>query len=232
MKLRAQLAERWRWIIAGIGCLVVLGLTYPYYQEYLVIFYDPDAVRTFIESFGVWAPAALIGLQVLQVLLAPIPGQVVGVASGYAFGAFWGTVYTMIGVSIGSIIAILGAKRYGRPLVERFVGDDQLEQFDGLTETYGFTPFFLLFLLPGFPDDTVCFIAGLTPMSANLMIVYAIIGRLPGMLALNMTGNSLALMNLDMTILLVFVIAAVSGLSIHQRDRILSYAERRRQKND
>lgn len=225
--------EHWRVLLGLFIAFVALIWFYPSYDHLLAVFYDAEAVRLFIESFGVFAPLVLISLQVFQVLLAPIPGQIIGVASGYAFGTFWGTIYTMIGVALGSIIAIMGAKLYGRPVVERFVSEEQLARFDELTETYGFTPFFLLFLLPGFPDDTVCFIAGLTRLDARKMIIYAIIGRLPGMFALNLTGDSVALADLDMTIMLVFIIAVVSFLSIHQRERILAYAKtRRKQKPD
>lgn len=232
MTIRSWLGDYGRWLLVIVIMVAASVVLYPRYEHLLVVFYDPEAVRSFIESFGVLAPLALIGLQIFQVLLAPIPGQVVGVASGYAFGLWAGVFYTMIGVALGSAIAILGAKRYGRPLVDRFVSDEQMERFDGLTEAYGFTPFFLLFLLPGFPDDTVCFIAGLTPLDGRKMILYSIIGRFPGMFALNMTGDSLALANLNMVIVLVFLIALVSGISVHQRERILAYAKQRREKRD
>jgi uncharacterized membrane protein YdjX (TVP38/TMEM64 family) len=68
-------------------------------------FVDKDNIKDFLERTGPVAPLVFIGLQALQVLVAPIPMQVFGLAGGYIFGAFWGTVYSMIGLTIGSFLA-------------------------------------------------------------------------------------------------------------------------------
>ncbi len=226
-------ADEHRMLLAATVVLAgLVVLFYPYLEPYTFLFHDAEAVRDFIQGFGVFAPLALISLQVLQVLVAPIPGQVLGIAAGYAFGPFWGTVYATIGVALGSLFAIALAARYGRPLVERLVSEKQLDRFDGLTVTYGFTPFFLLFLLPGFPDDTVCLLAGLTPLDKKRMVIYATVGRIPGIIALTITGNSLAIADVETFLLLVAVVAIVSAVSVMERDRILAYAKRRRERRE
>ena len=87
---------------------------------------DVQRVRRFVAGFGPWAPLAFIGLETAQVVLAPLPGAAMDLASGYLFGPAWGTLYSMTGLMIGTIIALGLARRLGRPLVERFVPQQTL----------------------------------------------------------------------------------------------------------
>jgi len=68
---------------------------------------DPDAIRAWVRGFGVLAPAAFVALQVVQVLVAPIPGHVMALVSGYLFGTWEGFLYSMVGVVVGSTAAFL-----------------------------------------------------------------------------------------------------------------------------
>ena len=75
---------------------------------------EPEEARSFVASFGLFAPAVLILLQAMQVVFAPIPGQVLAVVAGYLFGPWWGTLYNVIGITIGSTAAFWLSRRYGR----------------------------------------------------------------------------------------------------------------------
>ncbi|MFB6116108.1 MAG: TVP38/TMEM64 family protein [Candidatus Nanosalina sp.] len=183
---------------------------------------DVEAMRSFIDSYGVLAPLVLIMIQTGQVIIAPIPGPVVGAAAGYAFGVFWGTVYGFIGLSVGSAFAVLSAKKWGRPFVEDILADQTLEKFDSITESHGFLPFFLLFLLPGFPDDAICFIAGLTELDTRKLIVYASLGRLPGLLSLTVFGNGLAFGNLWVMTVTGVAVIIVSLAAYSYREKVYS----------
>ena len=209
----------------GFALLAALGIVL---RPQLELLLNVEELRAFIESFGVWAPLALIAVQVAQVLAAPVPGHVVGTASGYAFGILWGTFYAWIGLTLGSAGAILLSKRYGRPFVEKVVDDSTLNQLDGLTEKHGFLPFFLMFLLPGFPDDAVCFIAGLTNLNKWKMIAYASIGRIPGLLSLTVIGDSLAVGNIALMIGTVLLVALWSLGAWHAREKIINPGEKAR----
>ncbi len=210
-------------ILLGILILVIAAyfLTQPYHR----LLYDVDALRNFIQSFGILAPVVLILIQISQVIIAPIPGPAVGAAAGYTFGVFWGTVYGFIGLAIGSTIAILLAKKYGRPMVEKIVSDEKMEEFDHLTEEHGFLPFLLLFLLPGFPDDAICFIAGLTEIDTRKLILMASLGRVPGLLSLTVFGNSLALGQIEILLATGVIVLAVSALAWLAREKIIQPGE-------
>lgn len=153
---------------------------------------EPEAVRAYVASYGPWAPVAFMGLQVVQVVLAPIPGQLLGVAGGYLFGPLRGTVYSMVGVTIGSYVVIRGSRALGRPAVERWVDEDVRKRFEDRVRAGGVPVLFLLYLLPAFPDDALCAIAGLTPIRIRTLMVLVVVGRTPSFLLVAYAGSSFA----------------------------------------
>jgi uncharacterized membrane protein YdjX (TVP38/TMEM64 family) len=156
--------------------------------SYSALFRDANLVRQWASSWGMWAPAAIIALQAAQVLLAPIPGQVVGVASGYLFGVMWGTLYSVLGTALGSLCAFVLARRLGRPLVERVVPQETLSRLDHRAKQRGLFFFVLAFLLPFLPDDMICFAAGLTPIPIPALMLAVLAGRPPGILVSTWVG--------------------------------------------
>lgn len=144
---------------------------------------NPARIREWVEGFGLWGPLVSIALNIVQVLLAPLPGQFIGMANGYLYGAWLGTLYSMAGLMVGTTLAMGLARRFGRPLVERLVDGQKLARWDRLASRRGPLFFFLVFLLPFLPDDLVCFLIGLSPLSLPRMVVLAALGRLPGVFA-------------------------------------------------
>lgn len=152
----------------------------------LSFFVDQAKVQEFVIGFGLWALLATTLLHVAQVLLAPIPGQVINVVNGYLFGPVWGTIYSMVGAIVGSSLVMFLARRFGRPWAERLIKKETLERLDGYSRRRGALFFFLIFLLPFLPDDVACFLAGLTPLPLAELIMLAALGRLPGIIVANL----------------------------------------------
>lgn len=149
-----------------------------------------NAVKDFFDSFGAWEQAFFIFVQILQVFFAPIPGQLTGLLGGFLFGFWQGLFLTTIGLAIGSFLAI-GLSRLLRDyVVQKFVPKELLEKFDYLIDKGGLMTFFMIFLLPAFPDDAVCFIAGLTRLSLSKLVLVCVLGRLPGMAVLTFAGTA------------------------------------------
>ncbi len=190
--------------------------------RWLPLLSNSAALREWVQSFGPFAPLAFIAVQVFQVLVAPIPGQALGFASGYLFGAFWGTVYSLVGIVSGTALAVFIARYFGRPYVERVIDPAVLTRFDDLTATHGLSVLFLIFLIPGLPDDALCFAAGLTDIPVRRIVVVAAIGRLPGFLLVNYAGSAAANNNGFQAVLAVTVLLAVSVLGYLYREPLLS----------
>ena len=197
-----------------LGGSILLGRYVPWLT-------DPAAIRDGLESFGPYAPVVFVVVQAIQVVVAPIPGQVLGFASGYLFGTVAGTAYSLLGAAVGSYVVFQISRRYGRTYVERAVDITLVEQFDGLAQRRGLVALFLVFLVPGIPDDAICFVAGLTELRIREMVAVSVIGRLPGYVVVNAAGAQLAADRLTETAILVTVLVALSVLGYVYRATLI-----------
>ena len=150
---------------------------------------DPHKFREYVLSFGPWSAVIFMLFQVLQVVIAVIPGEPVQIAGGYIFGTFWGTVYSTLGITIGYIIVFTSVKLFGFPLVKKFVSKKELEKFSALINSARLeTTIFFLFLIPGIPKDILVYIAGLTPIKPVLFFIIITFARFPAMLGSSFIG--------------------------------------------
>jgi uncharacterized membrane protein YdjX (TVP38/TMEM64 family) len=189
---------------------------------------DPRALRAFVLGFGPFAPVVFVLLQATQVVVAPIPGQVVGLVGGYLFGPVWGTAYSLLGVAVGSTVVFVLSRRYGRPYVERFIVPETVAEFDDLVDSGGLVGLFLVFLIPGLPDDAVCFLAGLTRIPVSKLVLVAVVGRAPGFLLVAVVGADLAAGRASAALWLLGAVSALSLVTYLFRDRIVAGLQRLR----
>ena len=223
----ASADSRRRFLLHLLVALVVVGALTMIVHRNLRFLTNPQELRAFIRGYGVWAPLVLVVLQALQVVLAPIPGQVLAVVAGYLFGAWWGTLYNMIGVTIGSTIAFWLSRRFGRSYVERIVHEDALATFDGISDDSVRLGLFVFFLLPGLPDDVLCFVGGLTRLPLWQLVGIAIVGRAPAFFLVNVVGDLLGTAQFEAAALLAVVILALSAVGYAYRDRLIELFEDR-----
>ncbi len=146
-------------------------------------------MRAFVESLGPFGFLGFILLQIVQVVAAPIPGEVTGLLGGFLYGTVLGVVLSTIGLTIGSYIAFALARTFGRPFVERFVDKRVMKRFDYLLHHRGAFLVFLLFLIPGLPKDYLCYILGLGHLSTTEFLVIGGTGRLFGTILLTLGGS-------------------------------------------
>jgi len=181
--MRNHKARGWLWLTIALATALALGISaalWGWQKPLWVIIRDRSRLQAWVASLGPWGPLATISLNVLQVILAPIPGQFVGVINGYLYGIAAGTLYSLLGLIIGTGMAMALARRFGRPLVERLVPKAQMARWDDITAHQGPWFFFLVFLFPFVPDDITSFLIGLSPLSIPRMLVLVTFGRLPG----------------------------------------------------
>jgi uncharacterized membrane protein YdjX (TVP38/TMEM64 family) len=181
---------------------------------------DPVAVRAWVRGFGPWAPVAFVALQALQVVVAPIPGHVLGLASGYLFGPVAGTAYGLLGAAIGTWVAVVLARRLGRPLVARLVGDDALDRVDDLAGRRGLLALFVTFLVPGLPDNTACPAAGLTDLDVRTVVAVSVVGRAPGYYLSNLAGAGVATGDAALVVAVVGLFVVATALVVRYRRRL------------
>lgn len=163
--------EKHRWlkpvmIVGTILFFILLGvLCLRAWQAGL--FRDMERLQTFIRSCGVWAPLVFILMQIMQILLAFIPGGLLLSGGVAAFGPWLGLLYNMVGTLLGSSLNFAIARRWGRPLAKRLMPEKTWNRYVGWLDENQ-RKFQRLFaaaiLLPFFPDDALCLVAGLTQM--------------------------------------------------------------------
>ena len=179
------------------------------------ILHSRQELKGVIRSFGAYSPLAYVLLQFLQVVIAPIPGGAIEFLGGYIFGAKAGFGYSMIGLFFGSWFAFGLARVFEKIAVEKFVPAETRKKFDYLIGHEGLILSFLLFLIPGFPKDALCYILGLTPMHTGVFLIISTLGRIPGTLMACLQGGKafdaqyktmIVLLGMSTLIILVFYI--------------------------
>jgi uncharacterized membrane protein YdjX (TVP38/TMEM64 family) len=181
--------------------------------------FDPTQVRTRVRAFGPLAPLAFVGLQALQVVLAPIPGQTLAVVGGYLFGPVAGSLYSVLGVTVGSWVVFVASRRLGRPFVERVLADEVLDRFDAFVHDRGVAGLFVVFLLPTFPDDAICALAGLTDLRLRTLVGLVVVGRTPTFVLAAVAGDGLGAARYDLVAGLVVLAAGATLLVYLGRER-------------
>jgi uncharacterized membrane protein YdjX (TVP38/TMEM64 family) len=187
---------------------------------------DPETVRAAIRATGPLAPLAFLTIQALQVLVAPIPGQVLGFVAGYLFGVVLGTALSVAGATVGGYVAFVLARRYGRPVVERLVTADAIALFDGVSADHGRLVLFLFFLVPGLPDDAICFLAGVSEMDTRSFLLASVVGRTPGYFLVALAGAQVADARTTEAAALLVALAALSAFGLLGRRRLTRRFER------
>lgn len=206
-------------LAAVVGAFAVGGLLF---ARLVPAGADPAAVREWVRSFGGLAPVAFVSLQALQVVVAPVPGQVLGFAGGYLFGSVWGTALSVTGATIGSVVVFVLARRLGRPFVEDVLEPAVLAEFDDVVANDGRVALFAVFLVPGLPDDAICLVAGVTRIPIWQLTVVGVLGRLPGYFLVAYAGERAANEAFGETALVLAALAALSVVVYWQRDALLA----------
>jgi uncharacterized membrane protein YdjX (TVP38/TMEM64 family) len=177
------------WLRALIFIAVVGLVTVGVIESGLLNFFmDQARMRRFLDSMGMWGFFGFILLQVVQVVAAPIPGEATGILGGYLYGPVLGVVLSTVGLTLGSFVAFSLSRAFGRPLTDKLVEKSTMERFDYLLHHKGAFLVFLLFLIPGFPKDYLCYILGLGHLTTLEFLTIATSGRLLGTVMLTLGG--------------------------------------------
>jgi uncharacterized membrane protein YdjX (TVP38/TMEM64 family) len=213
-------------ILRGAVALVLIGILIVAGLALIPTLGDRDRIAAVIERAGVWGPLVFIMIQALQVIAAPVSGQVTGLASGFLFGPLLGTVYCAIGGTIGCTVVFLLSRKLGRPFVEAIVNRRVMQRFDYLTGSGGALALLIIFLVPIFPDDIISYIAGLTPVPVGRLVLVALFGRLPGYALFAVAGDRAASADLTVLVAIGLGTALLLVLLYWQRHRVEAFIRR------
>jgi uncharacterized membrane protein YdjX (TVP38/TMEM64 family) len=181
---------------------------------------QPEEFRAWVDSSGIWSRTAFIGMVVLQVIIAIIPGEPLEIGAGYAFGIWEGTLLCLAGVLIGSIIVFLLVRRFGVKLVEVFFSREKIMSLRFLKDRkrVNILAFFIM-LIPGTPKDLLSYFAGLTDMKLSTWVLIVTVARIPSIVTSTIGGGALGMQNYQFAIIVfaVTVLISACGLLIYNR---------------
>lgn len=166
-------------ITVYIFLLIAGAITYVLLRTgFLEVARDEQKFQEFLRRSGTWMAPVFILLQFLQVVVLPIPSTVTVVAGAALFGPLVGSLYSLLGIVTGSLVAFLIGRYAGHRVVAWLIGEETLQKW--LKKIKGKDKLLLsaMFLLPVFPDDVLCFVAGLSSMSLFLFLGVIIISRI------------------------------------------------------
>jgi uncharacterized membrane protein YdjX (TVP38/TMEM64 family) len=140
---------------------------------------DVSGLRSYLLSFGAWAPVVSTLLMVLQAIVAPLPAFLITFANGLAFGAFWGGLLSVFGATVAAAVSFWISRALGRGTVEALVGNTSLESADHWFARYGAYAVLVGRLVPVLSFDVISFAAGLTRMKFPGFLLATVIGASP-----------------------------------------------------
>ena len=169
-----------RSLISGYA-LILLALILTFVLQKTGFFYvvkDAERFQEYLRGAGAWMPALYIVLQYMQVVLLPIPGFVSTAAGVALFGPMRTFLYSFIGVTLGSLTAFVIGRKFGYKAVLWMVGKEDLDKWQKKIKGKDNFVLTAMFLLPVFPDDILCFIAGLSSMTWQYFFIMIVLSRL------------------------------------------------------
>ena len=206
-----------RRIFAGVSLLLLVGLSVwlTWFLWKKVGIFELDHISEFqtrIDSFGAWGWLVALGIQVLQVIVALIPGEVVEVGCGMAFGTWGGLLICLAGSAIGSALIFLLVRKFGVKLVEVFVSREKINSLKFLSNERKLKSIiFLVFFTIGTPKDLLTYFAGLTNIKFHEFLIVSTVARIPSIISSILVGDKLSEGNF-VTSILIFGASAVLGL--------------------
>lgn len=184
----------------------ILGI-YIYLDKFYILFNNPILLKELILSYEPYSLVIFILLQILQVVIFVIPGEVVQIAGGYIYGTIGGTTISMMGIALGSTFAFFIANMLGKKHILKFVSKKHIKFLDKILEYGGNKKIiFVLHLIPGIPKDILGYICGVTEVKFKDFIIYSTLGRIPGIILSTLFGANLV----DKNYMFIGIVSAIT----------------------
>lgn len=200
--------------------LLLVGVVCWYVGNPLVKFAsEPEKFRIWVNSNGVWGRFAYVGMMILQIIAAFLPGEPFEMVAGYAFGTIEGTALCFIASAIGSILVLLLTRKFGIKLVKLFFDDNKINSVNFLhSSPKRILMFAVIFVLPGTPKDLLCYFAGVTDIKMWILILICSFGRIPAIVTSTIGGDALGTKSyiLAIVVLIITFLISFSGVIVYR----------------
>ena len=172
-----------------ITALTIITVLIKFAPEIINMSQNPQSIREYINQFGSASYLVFIMLQILQVIIAIIPGDFFHIAGGFNYGIPLGFLLSFIGLMAGTIIAFYISRLLGYRFIRKFISEEKISKMSKLINTSkGMIGIFIICLIPAIPKDILIYVAGLTPIKASRLFTVYFVSRIPNLLVLVSIG--------------------------------------------
>jgi len=204
--------------------IVLLLLTWLFVKVLYPYMESTEKFRAFLETFGWKGRLILFGLQVLQVVIALIPGEIIELGAGYAYGALQGVLICLAGVALSSSLIFWLTKKIGTPLVEVFISREKINELRFINSEKKLKRLiFLLFFIPGTPKDVLTYFVGLTNIRLSEFLTISLVARIPSVLTSTICGQMLGVEKYVTALIVYGITGLCSAIGYYVYTRIVRH---------
>ena len=186
-----------------------------------------DEAVAFLRNYRSLSVPAYFTAEILQIVVSVLPGQLFQMAAGYLFGFVPGLIYTLIGAVLGTVITFVLARVLGSDAVHLMLGEERSKHYMTLLNSRkAYVITFLIYLIPGIPKDTVCYVAGVSEMKMLPFVIISVAGRMPAMAASVIFGAMYMRHDYTGMIIVAVIVAVVVLICILKRRQIIGRVDR------
>lgn len=205
---------------------LVIGITailFPHFQKLSDPFYQ-SKIREWVNNMGIMGVIAILGLQILQIIIAFIPGEPVEILSGALYGTTGGLTLCLIGCVIASSIIFSLSKCFGKKLLYALFSKENVQSWKWLQDSKKCTMVtFILFFIPGTPKDMLTYVVGITDMSISKFLVISSLARVPSVLSSSMVGATMCRGDWEISVVAFFVTGIIGIAGIGFNEKIIDF---------
>lgn len=217
------------WLLVSVSLLLAASVIFlvvlsaPYWKA-LSLPENQERLQSWIAELGFKGWILFFCLQMLQIIIAFIPGEPIQMMAGVLYGA-WGGILTWLAGSVcASILVFIIVRKGGERLVHKLFGKDKLEKFSFLRDSHQIEMITLiLFLIPGMPKDLLTYLGGLTSIKLWKFIAISNLARIPALAASALLGSSASRGNMGLTLIISLLAIATAVIGVIFRDKLTSW---------
>ncbi len=218
--------------LVAVALIVLLIIFWPQIS-YMVSAEGMERIRRTIHKAGIWGVFIFLGIQILQIIVAVIPGEPIEVLAGVLYGTWGGLALCLLGILLGTALVFFVVKWLGRSFVEKVAKGEALSRFGFLHNAQRLESLvFILFLIPGTPKDVLTYVVPLTAIRPLRFFLIATFSRLPSVISSTWAGATLQSGKWWMTILIFAGTAGIGLLGIWLNNRLMGHLQQREKEKD
>lgn len=222
-------------LIITLSIIALLLTIYICYKliPLLISLKDPnnqEKFKNYIENMGFKGWLVLLTIQIFQIFIAFIPGEIVELLAGILYGAWGGLLLCLIGISIASVLIYYTVKLFANKYMIKY--KEKLKTYNFLNNPKKIhIYFFILFLIPGLPKDIFIYLAPFLPIKFASFLIVSLIARIPSIISSTIVGSSIVKGNYLLSIIIFAIFLVLGVLGILFNDKIINLFKHKKDTN-